>query len=60
MAEEMQDSEPITKGTEEEAQEIESQIKAAMSSRVGHFKEQAEYAHFFFSSFISPKPHPDM
>ncbi|XP_034675767.1 glutamic acid-rich protein-like [Vitis riparia] len=42
MAEEMQDSEPITKGTEEEAQEIESQIKAAMSSRVGHFKEQAD------------------
>ena len=60
MAEEMQENDLIAKGMEEETQEIESQIKAAMSSRADHFKEQSEYAHFLFSSFVSPKPHPLM
>lgn len=42
---EAQDSEDLQKDVkEEEAQDIESQINAAMRSRVAHFKEQAEYA----------------
>ncbi|KAF3445669.1 hypothetical protein FNV43_RR10845 [Rhamnella rubrinervis] len=37
-----QDSETPQKDVKEEAQDIESQVKAAMRSRVAHFKEQAD------------------
>lgn len=42
-----QDSEGLQKDVKEEAQDIESQINAAMRSRVAHFKEQAEYESSF-------------
>lgn len=49
----MAEEEQTNEMTEEDAPDIESRIKLAMRSRIGHFKEQAEYEHLYLLSSVS-------